>query len=158
MDKWGWSICKFGWLLTGLKRDGRGSALYNIQQGRCEKPCEGNKENIKISHCYHENWWKKFDTKGGKFCRQNYFVAGMFRSHCNSLYCLEMAKCCQVKRSVWNDCQWVSATAWKRPHAWTTVRGKQAFIAGFYRGSIHTLDSITWIRQCVPFFWGSNKR
>jgi hypothetical protein len=157
-DKWGWSVCKFGWLLTGMKRDGRGSALYNIQQARCEKPCEGNKENIKITHCYHENWWKAFDTKGGKFCRRNYFVAGLFRSHCNSLYCLEMAKCCQVKKSVWQDCSWVSATNWKRPHEWMKVQGKQAFIAGFYRGSIHTLDSIQWIRQCVPIFWGADKR
>merc|ERR1712086_782463 len=63
-------------------------------------------------------WWKKqwakydaddkkFDFKGGKLCRKNYFVAGLFRSHCNSLYCLEMAKCCQVQRSVWNECKWV---------------------------------------------------
>lgn len=157
MDKWGWSVCKHGWLLTGLKTDGRGNALYNLEQARCEKPCEGQNENIPITHCYHENWWKKFDTKGGKFCRMNYFVAGLFRSHCNSLYCLEMAKCCQVKRSMWNSCTWVPATGMKGGK-WISVEGSKAFISGFYRGDMHTLDSIQWIRQCIPTFWGAAKR
>jgi len=157
MDKWGWSLCKHGWLLTGLKTDARGNALYNLEQAKCEKPCEGQNENIPITHCYHENWWKKFDTKGGKFCRKNYFVAGLFRSHCNSLYCLEMAKCCQVKRSMWNSCTWIPATG-MNSGKWITVEGSKAFISGFYRSDMHTLDSIQWIRQCIPIFWGAAKR
>merc|ERR1712086_405719 len=67
------------------------------------RPCEGgasDKNYLRLEHCYHENWWKKFDFKGGKLCRKNYFVAGLFRSHCNSLYCLEMAKLPRVRQ--WN--------------------------------------------------------
>merc|ERR1711868_129482 len=104
-----------GWLLTGLRTDGQGDALYNIDLGQCEKPCEGtgtDKSVIGVEKCYHENWWKKFDTRGGKFCRRNYFVAGLFRSHCNSLYCIEMAKCCSVKRSLWTNCKWVNTKEW----------------------------------------------
>merc|ERR1711998_33941 len=168
MDKWGWSVCKEDWLLTGLKRDGAGDALYNLAYGKCARPSEGGSAStqraLRLEHCYHENWWKKFDFKGGKFCRKNYFVAGLFRSHCNSLYCLEMAKCCQVQRSLWNDCKWQRMSEWHKSGKWAEVdagnRGKtvNAFIAGFYRGNAHTLDGLQYLRQCVPVFWGASNR
>jgi len=163
MDKWGWSVCPKKHLLTGIQSDGQGDALYNINLGKCERPCEGEgseKRTIDLGHCYHENWWKKFDSKGGKFCRRNYFVAGMFRSHCNSLYCLEMAKCCQVKRSVWNNCQWtaINKNSLMTGNAPTTVQGTKAFIAGFYRSDQHTLSGLTYFRQCEPIFYGSEYR
>jgi len=162
-DKWGWSVCPANFLMTGFRTDGGGDALYNIDLGKCEKPCEGtgsDKQNIEISHCYHENWWKKFDSKGGKFCRRNYFVAGLFRSHCNSLYCLEMAKCCQVKRSLWTKCQWtaIDKNAINNGGAEVGVAGPHAFIAGFYRGEIHTLTGLRYIRQCDPIFYGADYR
>merc|ERR1712146_367361 len=99
MDKWGWSLCNKGYLLVGMKTDRLQTmdALYNLDKGVCQQPFEASSAILKAvepSRCYHENWWKKFDTRGGKFCRRNYFVAGLFRSHCNSLYCIEMAKCC----------------------------------------------------------------
>merc|ERR1712232_502386 len=56
-------------LQTGIKRDGAGDALYNLAFGKCARPCEGgqaDRRNLKLEHCYHENWWKKFDFKGGK--------------------------------------------------------------------------------------------
>jgi hypothetical protein len=161
-DKWGWSVCPKKWLLTGFQTDGKGDALYNINLAQCERPCEGEgseKSTIDLAFCYHENWWKKFDSKGGKFCRRNYFVAGLFRSHCNSLYCLEMAKCCQVKRSVWNLCQWsaTSKNAMQRGKL-TQVSGKTSFIAGFYRSAEHTLYGLTYFRQCDPLFYGAEYR
>jgi len=162
-DKWGWSVCPTGWLMTGFRTDGGGDALYNIDLGQCEKPCEGEGEDkvtIDISHCYHENWWKKFDSKGGKFCRRNYFVAGLFRSHCNSLYCLEMAKCCQVKRSLWTKCSWtaINANSVKSGSATVEVSGKQGFVAGFYRDGTHTLSGLKYFRQCDPIFYGAEQR
>ena len=66
MDKWGWSVCKKGFLLTGLKRDGMGNALYNLAYGVCEQPAEGSgpsPRGVPTNECYHENWWKKFDSK-----------------------------------------------------------------------------------------------
>jgi len=162
-DKWGWSVCKAGYLMTGFRTDGGGDALYNIDLGQCEQPCEGtgsDKSAIAIQHCYHENWWKKFDSKGGKFCRRNYFVAGLFRSHCNSLYCLEMAKCCQVKRSLTTRCQWtaVNENAIKKGDAVAQVEGTKGFITGFYRGEAHTLEGLKYFRQCEPIFYGTDYR
>merc|ERR1712216_311846 len=176
-DRWGWSTCKHGYLLVGLKTDQQGSAdaLYNLNKAVCAKPCEGAaSEVIKIERyaCYHENWWKSFDFAGGKFCRKNYFVAGLFRSHCNSLYCIEMAKCCQVERSLWSDCQWQDmsgmnqcdtpfappgegeaeeAEGGKGGCAFSYVQDKSAWIAGFYRGPKHTLDALTHMRICRPY-------
>lgn len=162
-DKWGWSVCPTKWLLTGLRTDGGGDALYNIDLGKCEKPCEGTgsaKSAIEVHKCYHENWWKKFDSKGGKFCRRNYFVSGLFRSHCNSLYCLEMAKCCQVKRSIWTRCMWtpIDQNKFQGGKHFTEVQGKKAFITGFYRGKMHTLSGLKYYYQCEPLFYGAERR
>jgi len=166
-DKWGWSTCKDNHLLTGLKRDGAGDALYNLAYGKCARPCEGDPsspKDLRLEHCYHENWWKKFDFKGGKLCRKNYFVAGLFRSHCNSLYCLEMAKCCQVQRSIWNECKWVdiqwedkdcSAEGGRLECNWAEVKDETSFIAGFYRSEKHTLNGLTYLRKCTPYFFGA---
>merc|ERR1711988_709147 len=110
----------------------------------------------------------KFDTRGGKFCRRNYFLAGLFRSHCNSLYCIEMAKCCSVKRSIWTDCKWNSKSDWnqdktasKAPFFGPSLKvndagadSPQAFAVGFFRNALHTLSGITHIRQCTPIWWG----
>lgn len=159
MDKWGWSTCKHGYLLVGLKTDMAGSAdaLYNLNKAVCAKPCEGDaREDIGIETyaCYHENWWKKFDTAGGKYCRRNYFVAGLFRSHCNSLYCLEMAKCCQVKKSLWTACEWSKQTGWTGRSTGIRAGNSDGFVVGFWRDATHTLNGITQLRICTPIWWG----
>jgi len=159
MDKWGWSTCEKGYLLTGIKTDRLQTmdALYNLDRATCQQPFESSSpitRAVEPSRCYHENWWKKFDTRGGKFCRRNYFVAGLFRSHCNSLYCIEMAKCCSVKRSIWTDCKWKNTKDWTSSGSGITVDGDQGFIVGFFRGAEHTLQGITSIRQCTPMWYG----
>ena len=159
MDKWGWSLCNKGYLLVGMKTDRLQTmdALYNLDKGVCQQPFEASSAILKAvepSRCYHENWWKKFDTRGGKFCRRNYFVAGLFRSHCNSLYCIEMAKCCSVKRSVWTDCKWKNVKDWISSSNGIQVDGSQGFIVGFFRGAQHTLAGITSVRQCTPMWYG----
>jgi len=158
-DRWGWSTCKHGYLLVGLKTDQQGSAdaLYNLNKAVCAKPCEGAaSEVIKIERyaCYHENWWKKFDTAGGKYCRRNYFVAGLFRSHCNSLYCIEMAKCCQVKRSLWTACKWSAKGGWTERANGIKADNNDGFVVGFWRDGKHTLNGITQLRICTPIWWG----
>merc|ERR1712193_107111 len=158
-DKWGCSTCKHGWLLVGLKTDQAGSAdaLYNLNKAVCAQPCEGDhKGQITIEKyaCYHENWWKKFDTAGGKYCRRNYFVAGLFRSHCNSLYCLEMAKCCQVLKSLWTACEWSKETGWTGRDNGIRAGNADGFVVGFWRDGKHTLNGITQLRICTPIWWG----
>jgi len=158
-DKWGWSTCKHGYLLVGLKTDraGTSDALYNLNTAICAKPCEGDRHEIipvdKYA-CYHENWWKKFDTAGGKYCRRNYFVAGLFRSHCNSLYCLEMAKCCQVRKSLWTGCVWKKQVGWTGENNGLRADNNDGFVVGFWRNSKHTLNGITQLRVCTPIWWG----
>lgn len=44
-DKWGWSVCPAKWPLTGLRTDGGRDALYNIDLAKCEKPCEGTRND-----------------------------------------------------------------------------------------------------------------
>jgi hypothetical protein len=159
MDKWGWSTCKHGYLLVGLKTDRQGTAdaLYNLDTAVCAKPCEGDqREDINVDRyaCYHENWWKKFDTAGGKYCRRNYFVAGLFRSHCNSLYCIEMAKCCQVRKSLWTACKWSSATGWTQTNGGLMADNHDGFVVGFWRTGLHTLNGLTQLRICTPVWWG----
>jgi len=172
MDKWGWSTCPSDMLLTGMWTDGKGDsdALYNLDQGQCQKPWESGQPiplAIEPSRCYHENWWKQMDSKGGKFCRRNYFIAGFFRSHCNSLYCIEMAKCCSVKRSIWRDCSWTNVAgsgSWIHtgPKANPSSAAKfsvstalaDQFIVGIFREEQHTLSGITYLRQCSPLWWG----
>ena len=94
------------------------------------------------------------DSMGGAFCKRNFFVAGLFRSNCNSLYCLEMAKCCRVRRAVWQRCRWTSTDAWKNAGKWATVERKGGFVAGFYRTQLQTLDGLTQFRECEPLQWG----
>jgi len=159
MDKWGWSLCKDGHLLTGMKTDLQQTkdALYNLDSASCAQPYEASgviTKAVEPSRCYHENWWKKFDTRGGKFCRRNYFVAGLFRSHCNSLYCIEMAKCCSVKRSIWTNCKWTATGQWTNRESGMKVADSTSFIVGFFRGATHTLDGITSIRECTPIWYG----
>jgi hypothetical protein len=136
---------------------GSSDALYNLNKAVCAKPCEGPaSEIIGINRyaCYHENWWKKFDTAGGKFCRRNYFVAGLFRSHCNSLYCIEMAKCCQVQKSLWTACKWSGANGWTGKTTGIKADNKDGFVVGFWRDGKHTLNGITKLRVCTPIWWG----
>merc|ERR1711907_401569 len=101
-DKWGWSVCPTKWLLTGLRTDGGGDALYS----------------------------------------------------------LEMAKCCQVKRSIWTRCQWtpINQAAFQSGRHTAEVQGTKAFIAGFYRTKQHSLGGLTYFYQCEPHFYGAEQR
>jgi len=151
MDKWGWSVCKEDWLLTGLKRDGAGDALYNLAYGKCARPSEGGSAStqraLRLEHCYHENWWKKFDFKGGKFCRKNYFVAGLYRS-CESLYCLNLAKCCSLKEARWVECKEANWEPIFNGPGTGKVPDEVSFITGFYRKRSHSAKSIEKASYC----------
>jgi len=156
MDKRGWSLCPEGTLLFGLNRgpaaageDTAGDALYSIETAKCAAPSAGE-----VVNCYHQSWWQALDSPGGAFCRHNYFVAGLFRSSCNSLYCVDMAKCCQVRHATWSNCKWQSMDSWNRAHVYAEATGTGSFITGFFRDGLHTLNGLTKIRQCQPEVWG----
>jgi len=167
MDKWGWSLCPTGSLLFALRRSkepvstgkvggsslGTGDALYSLDGAKCAKPSVGG-HSIPVEDCYHQNWWGTMDSAGGAFCRRNYFVAGLFRSNCNSLYCMEMAKCCRVRRAVWQNCRWSSTSAWGNAGKWAQLERGGSFVAGFYRTPLQTLNGLTKFRECDPIQWG----
>jgi hypothetical protein len=148
-DKPGWVTCPQGQLLSGLRRSVCES-LACLEAGRCAAPCEGIGENekpLEVRHCYHSlDWYGSFDKEGWSKCDPNYYVSGLYRS-CDSLYCLQMAKCCSYKESRWAECQEVNWFAPFNGPGWVKVPDHQ-FISGFYRGDGHTLKDIDKAWSC----------
>merc|ERR1711959_411890 len=97
-DKPGWIACPKGQLLYALRRKSC-TALSCLDTGSCAAGCEGESYIYQLRHCYHDlGWYNSFDKAGWSKCLPDYFVAGLYRS-CESLYCLQMAKCCSLKES-----------------------------------------------------------
>merc|ERR1712057_83553 len=87
-------VCPKGQLMYQLKRSNC-QALSCIESGGCE----AEKHVFQLRHCYHDlRWYTSFDKAGWSKCLPDYYVAGLFRS-CESLYCLNMAKCCSLKEA-----------------------------------------------------------
>jgi len=94
--------------------------------------------------------YTEFDQEGWTKCDPNYYVAGMYRS-CDSLYCLNMLKCCNFKlkdspsRSI--ECEelnWGAAFDQRG----SVEAPEKKFITGFYRGQEHTLSNIDKAEAC----------
>jgi hypothetical protein len=39
--------------------------------------------------------------------------------------------------------------------SWAEVNDETSFIAGFYRSETHTLNGLTYLRKCTPYFFGA---
>jgi len=154
-DKPGWIACPTGQLLYEIKRRGaKCNALSCIDTGKCAAACQGDSFVYQIRHCYHDlGWYNSFDQEGWSKCNMDYFVAGLYRT-CESLYCLQIAKCCSLKEGRYagapNECKEV---AWSSEFKETGLgsigqTGIHAFITGFYRGKGHDLTSLTKASFC----------
>eukprot|EP00656_Telonema_subtile_P016798 TRINITY_DN188_c0_g1_i6.p1 TRINITY_DN188_c0_g1~~TRINITY_DN188_c0_g1_i6.p1 ORF type:complete len:968 (+),score=330.56 TRINITY_DN188_c0_g1_i6:141-3044(+) len=147
-DKPGWLVCPKGQLMYQLKRS-LCQALSCIDSGGCAAPCEGTGDNahvFQLRHCYHDlRWYNSFDMAGTSECMDDYFVAGLFRS-CESLYCLNMAKCCSLKEARWTKCTWNNWAAFNGPG--TGKVGKDQFLVGFKRSEGHQLKNIDEGKGC----------
>lgn len=152
-DKPGWITCPDTQVLFGLERSGC-SALSCLNSGKCATPCEGDGDRatqLEVRHCYHDmDTYTEFDQEGWTKCDPNYYVAGMYRS-CDSLYCLNMLKCCNFKlkdytsRSI--ECEelnWGAAFDQRG----SVEAPEKKFITGFYRGQEHTLSNIDKAEAC----------
>lgn len=148
-DQPGWLVCPKGQLLWKLKRSNC-QALSCVESGACAAACEGKGHVFLLRHCYHDlSWYVGLDKKGWAKCLDDYFVAGLYRS-CESLYCLNMAKCCSLKearqpKSLCGESLWASefnngAVSPKVP--------ANTFITGFYRGEGHQLKDIDKASYC----------
>eukprot|EP00658_Telonema_sp_P-2_P040557 TRINITY_DN28_c0_g2_i1.p1 TRINITY_DN28_c0_g2~~TRINITY_DN28_c0_g2_i1.p1 ORF type:complete len:1025 (+),score=241.77 TRINITY_DN28_c0_g2_i1:2-3076(+) len=143
-DKPGWVACPEGQLLYALKK-GTCSALSCVDSGSCAAGCQGDSYVYQIRHCYHDlGWYNSFDEAGWSKCLPDYFVAGLYRS-CESLYCLQMAKCCSLKEARWALC---GEANWRSTFGNLNDAGKHSFITGFKRGRGHTLKSVKAASYC----------
>jgi len=152
-DKPGWITCPVSQVLFAIERS-KCNALSCLNSGKCATPCEGDGASAKpleLRHCYHDlDTYTEFDQEGWAKCDPNYYVAGMYRS-CDSLYCLNMLKCCNFKltseptRTI--DCEelnWASAFDQRG----IVEAPAKKFITGFYRGKEHTLSNIDKAEAC----------
>merc|ERR1711904_597040 len=67
---------------------------------------------------------------------------------------LEMAKCCQVLKSLWTACEWSKETGWTGRDNGIRAGNADGFVVGFWRDGKHTLNGITQLRICTPIWWG----
>eukprot|EP00658_Telonema_sp_P-2_P033317 TRINITY_DN2447_c0_g1_i6.p1 TRINITY_DN2447_c0_g1~~TRINITY_DN2447_c0_g1_i6.p1 ORF type:complete len:979 (-),score=250.00 TRINITY_DN2447_c0_g1_i6:101-3037(-) len=139
-DKPGWVACPEGQAVYGLFRSGC-EALSCLDSGRCAAPCEGTGESatvIPLRHCYHATEiYTEFDVEGWAKCEPNYYVSGMYRS-CDSLYCLNMFKCCnfKLKQTPTREvlCEEVSLASFDG-RGWVDMPDHK-FLSGLYRGCL----------------------
>jgi len=156
MFRTGWSKCKDGWLMTGWKR-GACSGLHCIDNARCARPCLGQ-QRLPLRHCYQANWWDVLNKAGVATCAEGHYMAGVYRSNCLSLYCLQMALCCSVEGSEWDHCgtkDWSSEI--QKPNSWAVVPSTDAgdvlrplgFMTGVERAGITaTVDDLHRVNYC----------
>lgn len=152
-DKPGWITCPKGQLLYALKRR-KCEALSCIDSGSCAAGCEGTSKVYQTRHCYHDlGWYNSMDMMGWSKCQPDYFIAGLYRT-CESLYCLQIAKCCSMKEVRWagkpRPCGVAAWSAeWKESGKGELgAQGKHAFITGFYRKRSHSAKSIEKASYC----------
>ena len=98
-----WAVCPTGYFLQGLWRNDGVGWIYQIELAKCCKP---NTLPDKYGHCYNENIWGSFDHYGLSECKRGgYYAAGLYKSNCNTLGCIEMLKCCSmfIGESYWKS-------------------------------------------------------
>lgn len=89
-----WAVCPTGYFLQGLWRNDGVGWIYQIELAKCCKP---NTLPDKYGHCYNENIWGSFDHYGLSECKRGgYYAAGLYKSNCDTLGCIEMLKCCSM--------------------------------------------------------------
>eukprot|EP00658_Telonema_sp_P-2_P001628 TRINITY_DN1060_c0_g2_i2.p1 TRINITY_DN1060_c0_g2~~TRINITY_DN1060_c0_g2_i2.p1 ORF type:complete len:1001 (+),score=229.81 TRINITY_DN1060_c0_g2_i2:61-3063(+) len=146
-DKPGWITCPHGQLLYQLKRS-LCSGLSCIDSGACAAGCEGDAHVFQLRHCYHDlRWYNSFDGKGWSKCLPDYYVAGLYRS-CDSLYCLNLAKCCSLVGTRWTECKEANWEPIFNGPGTGKVPNDSAFITGFYRDEGHTITDIDKASYC----------
>ena len=89
-----WAVCPTGYFLQGLWRNDGVGWIYQIEEAKCCKP---NTLPDQYGDCYNENIWGSFNHYGLSECkRDGYYAAGLYKSNCNALRCIEYLKCCRM--------------------------------------------------------------
>jgi len=96
----GWAKCKPGYFMHGMKRTS-GNQLHNIESARCSKLAAGTGrfrcEVIDVT----------FDKPGTSSCPDVSFLAGLYRSECDYLHCIEKFFCCEMSGNTYSWDSWV---------------------------------------------------
>jgi hypothetical protein len=142
MSRAGWSKCPWGTLLTGFKTS-TCTSIECLDKAHCAKPCHGG-TRVGIGECYQAHWWTSFNTGGWSKCREPYYLAGVYRNTCRSLYCIEVGYCCLINGASYDQCQqhtWSGSM--KSQNAWAKVPVNR-FVTGLHRegkdATIHDMD------------------
>ena len=135
-DHKGWSTCRNGFFMKGLYRTS-GQYLRNIESAKCCRPRGAVKH---WGQCYNQNVWHSFDKKGWSKCKAGYYMAGLYRSSCNQLYCLEEFKCCKL--AVFSP-PLVNANWWSSfDHKGWSQCGRNQYMVGMWRNDRGRPDKI----------------
>lgn len=125
-------------------------ALSCLNAAKFSGLCEGNGKGsttLQLRHCYHGlEWYNSFDKEGWSKCEPNYFVAGLYRS-CDSLYCLQMAKCCSFKGARWSSCEEINWQVKFNEQGWVDAP-ENKWITALYRSKGHQLQNIDKAKAC----------
>lgn len=145
-DKPGWAICPTGQALTSLYRSDC-NTLACLDSAKCAGLCSGD-DQLEVNHCYHSlGWYDTFDEKGWSTCESDYYLAGFYRSG-DSLYNLQMAKCCSFKNARWTQCQLIDwGSTFKEGKGWTADPNSR-WLTSLYRGKEQGLGSISRAKAC----------
>jgi len=89
----GWGKCPDSYFLNGLYRTEKNKKgfLHNIEHAQCCKPPS---EEDTWHDCYEKDVSDSFNNAGTQSCKDNYFLAGLWRNNCDYLYCIESFYCC----------------------------------------------------------------
>jgi hypothetical protein len=106
---------------------------------------------LKERHCYHAlEWYNSFDMAGWSACETNYYITGFYRS-CDSLYCLQMAKCCSFagsgQNARWAQCEEVDWGVKFNEVGWSEV-SENKWLTGLFRSKEHELRNIEKASAC----------
>jgi len=148
-DKPGWALCPPGQALHALYRT-KCQALSCLNSAKCSGLCLGAgkvADQMKVRHCYHAlEWYNSFDKEGWSSCDPNYFVMGLYRS-CDSLYCLNLAKCCSFKGARWAQCEEINWGPKFNTQTWAEVTAGK-WITALYRSKGHELQNLDKAKAC----------
>merc|ERR1712070_51531 len=97
----GMSQCNDGSYVAGVYRN-HCDKLYCLEMAKCCKQTgvdtvTHTAYDSKWGDCYNHNWWSSFDKDGWSRCTKHgkgyKYIDGIFRNHCNKLYCIEEVSC-----------------------------------------------------------------
>jgi len=92
-DKAGKSTCKSGFFVAGFSKSS--DDLKGLEKAYCCKR-KGLSDYASVCDAWTD-WSSSFDSEGWSTCPKGSAIAGLSRSDCKTLGCIEKAKCCRYE-------------------------------------------------------------